>query len=56
MLEELRSEVKAYWRWHVIDERDPMYLFKGVKETPRPYSVILKLPLVDALHLARVLT
>ncbi|GAB6945251.1 zinc ribbon domain-containing protein [Vulcanisaeta sp. JCM 14467] len=50
VLEELRSEVKAYWRWHVIDERDPMYLFKGVKETPRPYSVILKLPLVDALH------
>jgi hypothetical protein len=26
-----------------------MYLFKGVENTPRPYSVILRLPVVERL-------
>jgi len=30
--------------------KDPMYLFRGVEETPVPYRTILRLSLVDALH------
>lgn len=50
VLDRVNKELKSYWRWHIIDDKDPMYLFKGVEETPKPYSTIIKLPLVDALH------
>lgn len=50
VLERVRKEIKSYWRWHLIDEGDPMYLFKGVEETPTLHTTVLKLPLVDALH------
>ena len=50
ILDRLKAEVKSYWRWHLIDEEDPMYIFKGVEETPMPHKSILKIPLVDALH------
>ena len=50
VLNRVEKEVKSYWRWHIIDEEDPMYLFKGVEETPEPYSTVVELPLVDALH------
>ncbi len=47
----INEEVKSYWRWHLIDEGDPMYLFKGgIEETPMPHSMLLNIPLVDALH------
>ena len=48
--EKLQRDVKSYWRWQVIDERDPMYLFKNVEKTPRPYSMLIRIPLVDALY------
>ena len=50
VLDKIKKEVKSYWRWQLINEKDPMYLFKGIEKTPEPYSIILKLPLVDALH------
>jgi len=50
VLQRVNENIKSYWRWHIIDEKDPMYLFKGIEKMPRPYSVILNLPLVDALH------
>ncbi|GAB6946059.1 hypothetical protein JCM16161A_01890 [Vulcanisaeta sp. JCM 16161] len=50
VLSKIDNEIKSYWKWHVIDEDDPMYLFKGIEKTPRPYSTIIRLPLVDALH------
>ncbi len=50
VMEKINEEVKSYWRWHIIDEEDPMYLFKGVEKTAMPHSAILRLPLVDALH------
>jgi len=49
-IEKLRRDVKSYWRWHVVDEKDPMYLFKNVERTPRPSSMLIRIPLVDALH------
>ncbi len=50
VVEELWREVPSYWRWHLVDPRDPLYLFKNVEETPRPSRAVLRLPLVDALH------
>jgi len=50
VLRRAKESIKSYWRWHIIDEKDPMYLFKGIEKTPRPHSIILNLPLVDALH------
>ncbi|WP_291998769.1 hypothetical protein [Caldivirga sp.] len=50
VMERVRNEIKSYWRWHLIDEEDPMYLFRGIEKTPWPNSTMLKLPLVDALH------
>lgn len=50
VLEKIWAEVPSYWRWHVVDPRDPLYLFKGVEDTPRPFKVVLGVPLVDALH------
>jgi hypothetical protein len=50
VVDRLWEKVPSYWRWHLIDPKDPMYLFKGVENTPMPYKMILKLPLVDALH------
>ena len=50
VVEKLWQRVPSYWRWHLADPRDPMYLFKGVKKTPMPYRTVLRLPLVDALH------
>ena len=49
-IERLWRDVKSYWRWQVVDEEDPMYLFKNVERTPRPYSMLIRIPLVDALH------
>jgi putative transposase len=49
-IEKLWRDVKSYWRWQVVDEEDPMYLFKNVERTPRPYSMLIRIPLVDALH------
>jgi hypothetical protein len=50
VVEKLWQRVPSYWRWHLVDPKDPMYLFKGVKKTSMPYRTILRLPLVDALH------
>ena len=50
VLQRAKESIKSYWRWHIINEKDPMYLFKGIEKIPRPHSVILNLPLVDALH------
>jgi putative transposase len=50
VIEKLLQKVPSYWRWHLIDPKDPMYLYKGVESTPMPYKTILRLPLVDALH------
>jgi hypothetical protein len=50
VVERLWQKVPSYWRWHLVDPKDPMYLFRGVEETPVPYRTILRLPLVDALH------
>jgi putative transposase len=50
VVEKLWERVPSYWRWHLVDSKDPMYLFKGVEKTPVPYRTILRLPLVDALH------
>ena len=50
VLSRIEEEVKSYWRWNIIDEGGPMYLFKGVEGTPEPRSTIVDLPLVDALH------
>ena len=49
-VEELWLRVPSYWRWHLVDPRDPLYLFKGVEGAPAPSRVLLGLPLVDALH------
>jgi putative transposase len=50
VVEKLWERVPSYWRWHLVDSKDPMYLFKGVEKTPVPYKTILRLPLVDTLH------
>jgi len=50
VVDKLWERVPSYWRWHLVDPKDPMYLFKGVEKTPMPYRTILRLPLVDALH------
>jgi hypothetical protein len=50
VVEELWRRVPSYWRWHLVDPRDPLYLFKGVEGAPAPSRVLLGLPLVDALH------
>jgi len=50
VIERLWQRVSSYWRWHLVDPEDHMYLFKGVEKTPMPYRTILRLPLVDALH------
>ena len=50
VVEELWKRVPSYWRWHLADPRDPMYLLKGVERTPRPHRTMIRLPLVDALH------
>jgi putative transposase len=50
VVDRLWERVPSYWRWHLVDPKDPMYLFKGVEETPMSYRTILRLPLVDALH------
>jgi len=50
VVDKLWERVPSYWRWHLVDPKDPMYLFKGVEDTPMPYRTILRLPLVDALH------
>jgi DNA-directed RNA polymerase subunit RPC12/RpoP len=49
-IENLWQKVPSYWRWHLVDPKDPMYLFKGVEETSIPYRTIIRLPLIDALH------
>ena len=49
-IEKLWQRVPNYWRWHLVNPKDPMYLFKGVEETPIPYRTIIRLPLIDALH------
>jgi len=46
--EKLQRDVKSYWRWQVIDERSPMYLFKNVERTSRPYSMLIRIPLLTA--------
>jgi len=50
VVDKLWERVPSYWRWQLVDPKDPMYLFKGVEKTPMPYRTILRLPLVDALH------
>ena len=50
VVERLWQKVPSYWRWHLVDPKDPMYLFKGVEKTPMPYRTAIRLPLVDALH------
>jgi len=50
VVEELWRRVPSYWRWHLVDPRDPLYLFKGVEGAPAPSRILLGLPLVDALH------
>lgn len=50
VVQEVNESIRSYWRWHIIDEKDPMYLLKGIERTPRPSRALLKLPLVDALH------
>ncbi|WP_054844600.1 hypothetical protein [Vulcanisaeta souniana] len=50
VMQRVKEGIKSYWRWQIINEKDPIYLFKGIEKTPMPYSVVLKLPLVDALH------
>jgi len=49
VVKELRS-IKSYWRDNLLDENDPLYLFKNLDKTPIPYKVILNIPLVDAIH------
>jgi putative transposase len=49
-VDRLWEKVPSYWTWQLIDPKNPMYLFKEVENTPMPYKMILKLPLVDALH------
>jgi len=46
----LTRSVKSYWRDNLLDEGDPLYLFKNIERTPIPYKVILNIPLVDAIH------
>jgi len=50
VIKKLWQKVPSYWRWRLIDPRDPMYLFKEVENTPMPYKMILRFLLVDALH------
>jgi len=50
VVEKLWQEVPSYWRWHLVDLRSPLYLFREVEETPLPHRTIIRLPLVDALH------
>jgi ribosomal protein S27AE len=50
VVEKLWQKVPSYWRWHLIDPKDPMCLFKGVERTSMPSRTVLRLPLVDALH------
>jgi putative transposase len=50
VVEKLWGRVPSYWRWHLVDPGDPMYLFRGVEKTPTPYRTILRFPLVDSLH------
>jgi putative transposase len=50
VIEKLWQKVPSYWRWHLIDPKDPMYLYRGVENTPMPYKTILRLSLVDSLH------
>jgi len=50
VIKKLWEKVPSYWRWHLIDPKDPMYLYRGIENTPMPYKMILRLPLVDALH------
>jgi len=32
VLQRVNENIKSYWRWHIIDEKDPMYLFKGIEK------------------------
>lgn len=50
VVEKLWERVPSYWRWQLVDPKNPMYLFKGVERTPLLYRTILRLPLVDAIH------
>jgi hypothetical protein len=50
VVERLWQKVPSYWRWHLVDPKNPMYLFRGAEKIPMPYRTILRLPLVDALH------
>jgi len=50
VIEELWQEVPSYWRWNLLDQKSPLYLFKNVERTPLPYKTIIRLPLMDALH------
>jgi hypothetical protein len=50
VIERLWQRVPSYWRWQIVNPKNPMYLFKGVERSPRPRRTILRLPLVDALR------
>jgi hypothetical protein len=48
-LERARQLVPYYYR-HAFDERSQVYQFSEVERMRRPRKIVLKLPLVDALH------
>jgi putative transposase len=50
VIKKLWEKVPSYWRWQLIDPKNPMYLYRGIENTPMPYKTILNLPLIDALH------
>jgi len=50
VLSKLTKTIKSYWRDNLLDERDPLYLFRNIARTPRPYRAIVNIPLVDAIH------
>lgn len=50
VVSKLTKTIKSYWRDNLLDERDPLYLFRNIARTPRPYRAIVNIPLVDAIH------
>jgi len=49
VVSKLSKSIKSYWRSNLLDERSPLYLFRNIAGTPRPYRAIVNIPLVDAI-------
>ena len=48
---ERAMQLKSYWRIPLLDERSPLYIFKGIERVPRPKKSFIKLNPVTSLYI-----